>query len=74
MKYSEFKSILDQMKSTFVPGVTFDNKNIGGSTTHTVTENDRLAMQGTVTIVLGVNGGTDKLIVVYKDGETAEVK
>lgn len=74
MKYSEFKSILDQMKSTFVPGVTFDNKNIGGSTTHTVTENDKLAMQGMGTIVLGVNGNTDKLIVVHKDGETAEVK
>jgi hypothetical protein len=74
MKYAEFKSILDKMKSTFVPGVTFDNKNLGGSTIYTVTENDRLAMQGTGTIVLGVNGGTDKLIVVYKDGKTAEIK
>jgi hypothetical protein len=72
MKYAEFKSILDQMKSTFVPGVTFDNKNIGGSTVHTVTENDRLAMFGIDSVVLGLNGGTDKLIVVYKEGKLAD--
>jgi hypothetical protein len=71
MTYSEHKEILDQMKSTFVPGVTFDNNNIGGTTVHTVTESDRFAMSGNG-IVLGLNGGTDKLIVVYKDGKLAD--
>ena len=71
MTYSEHKEILESVKSTLKPGTTFDNTNIGGSIVHTVTENDRFAMFGDG-VVLGLNGGTDKLIVVYKDGRLAD--
>jgi hypothetical protein len=54
--YLEHKKILDDVKSIFQPGVTFDNTNIGGSTTHTVSKDDRFAMQGVGNIVLGING------------------
>ena len=71
MTYSH-KEILESVKSTLKPGTTFDNKNIGGTTVHTVTENDRFAMFGNG-VVLGLNGGTDKLILVYKDGKIFEM-
>ena len=70
MTYSH-KEILESVKFTLKPGTKFDNKNIGGTTVHTVTENDRFAMSGNG-IVLGLNGGTDKLILVYKDGKLAD--
>jgi hypothetical protein len=72
--YLEHKKILDDVKYIFQPGVTFDNTNIGGSTTHTVSKDDRFAIQGVGNIVLGINGYTDKLIIVYKDGKMAELK
>ena len=71
MTYSEHKEILESVKSALKPGTTFDNTNICGSTVHTVTENDRFVMFGNG-VVLGLNGGTDKLIVVYKDGRLAD--
>lgn len=72
MTYSEHKEILESVKSTLKPGTTFDNKNIGGTTVHTVTENDRFAMFGIDSVVLGLNGGTDKIIVVYKNGKLSD--
>ena len=71
MTYSEHKEILESVKSTLKPGTTFDNKNIGGSTVYTVTENDRFVMFGNG-VVLGLNGGTDKLIVVYKEDKLTD--
>lgn len=67
MKYTEHKELLELTKSKLQPGVTINNENIGGTTIHTITKNDRLAMYGDGKIVLGVDGTTDKLIVVYKD-------
>lgn len=71
MKYSEHKELLEFVKSKLQPGVTFDNRNINGTTIHTVTENDKFAMHGNG-IVLGIDGRIDKLIVVYKD-ELADI-
>lgn len=84
MKYAEFKALLEEMKTKFVPGVKFDNLNIGGTRIHKVTHNDRLAMYGDGTIVLCVNGivGRDimnkkdnsgELIRVYADGQEANI-
>ena len=66
MKYSEHKELLEFVKNKLQPGVTFDNKNINGTTIHTVTENDRFAMHGKG-IALCIDGRTDKLIIIYKD-------
>ena len=85
MKYSEFKALLEEMKTKFIPGVKFDNLNIGGTTIHTITTEDRLAMMGEGTIVICVNGilgrnvlmdpsdKTGKMIRVYADGKAADI-
>ena len=85
MKYAEFKALLEEMKTKFVPGVKFDNLNIGGTRIHTVTDNDRLAMMGDGIIVLCVNGivgrdvlmnpsdNTGEIIRVYADGKEADI-
>jgi hypothetical protein len=73
MNYQEHKELLDKVKSKFKPGTTFDNSNINGATKHTVSESDKFAMKQGDKIVLCVNGYLDKLIVVYNNGEFANL-
>jgi len=71
-KYSEMVELKEKSIRLFKIGTEICNHNIGGTSNHVVTGNDRfgLAHNG---ILLLVNGTTSKLIVVCKNGEFAKI-